>query len=127
MEKISHTKVAAVLSTVPSMLRGLARERDDLMEKNATLQAKVSEFERRERIEKVAKVAEEKHLDSLGDTHEEKVASIETALEKGRDLNVIEEAVKMSSPRGDLGALGDDLAPGNGENQLEAYLLGHLG
>jgi len=127
MEKISHNKVAAVLSTVPSMLRGLAKERDDLMEKNAALQARVVEYERRERIEKVAKAAEERHIDSLGDTHEEKVASIESALEQGKDLSVIEEAVKMSSPRGDLGDLSDDLAPGNGSSQLESYLLGHLG
>lgn len=127
MEKISHNKVAAVLSTVPSMLRGLAKERDDLVEKNAALQARVVEYERRERIEKVAKAAEERHIDSLGDTHEEKVASIESALERGKDLSVIEEAVKMSSPRGDLGDLGDDLAPGNGSSQLESYLLGHLG
>lgn len=127
MEKLSHTKVAAVLSTVPSMLRGLAKERDNLMEKVATAEAKIVEFERRERIESVAKTASERHLTSLGDTHEEKVASIETALEAGKDLNVIEEAVKMSSPRGDLGDLGDDLAPGNGETQLESYLLGHLG
>ena len=127
MEKISSQKVAAVLSTVPNLLRSLAGERDDLLEKNASLQARVDEFERQRRIDNLAKTASQKHIDSLGETHEDKVASIEDALGKGKSLDVMEEAVKLSSPRGDLGDLGDELEAGNGATQLESYLLGSLG
>jgi hypothetical protein len=133
MEKISSRKVAAVLSTVPTMLRSLARERDDLLEKVAALKSKVSEYQRRERVERLAKVAEEKGIDSWGESREEKVASIEGALEKGRSIDVMEEAVKLSSPRGDLAALtGDELTGEGGGSEgskatLEGYLLGQLG
>ena len=133
MEKISSQKVAAVLSTVPSMLRSLARERDDLLEKNAALQSQVSEYQRRERIERLAKVASERGIESLGESHEEKVASIEEAVAKGRNLDVMEEAVKLSSPRGDLADLTGDELTGEGggsegsKSQLEGYLLGQLG
>lgn len=133
MEKISHNKVAAVLSTVPNMLRGLAKERDALLEKNAQLQAQVSEYGRRERVEKIAKAADERGIDSLGDSHEEKVASIESAVERGRSLDVMEEAVKLSAKRGDMASLtgdeltGDDGASSMSKTQLESYLLGNLG
>jgi hypothetical protein len=133
MEKISHNKVAAVLSTVPNMLRGLARERDELLEKNAQLQAQVSEFEQRERVEKIAKAADEKGIDSLGGSHEEKVASIENAVEKGQSLDVMEEAVKLSAKQGNLASLTGDELTGEGgassasQTDLESYLLGNLG
>jgi hypothetical protein len=133
MEKISSSKVAAVLSTVPNMLRGLAKERDDLLEKNAKLEVRVADFERRERVETIAKTAGERGIESLGESHEDKVASIEAAVEKGRSLDVMEEAVKMSAPRGDLASLtgdeltGDDGASSASKTQLESYLLGNLG
>lgn len=133
MEKISSKKVAAVLSTVPSMLRGLAHERDGLLQKVANLQSRVAEYERRERVERIAKTASERGIDSLGETFEEKIASIESAVEKGRSLDVMEEAVKLSAPRGDLASLtGDELTGANGasslaKTQLESYLLGNLG
>jgi hypothetical protein len=133
MEKISHNKVAAVLSTVPNMLRGLAQERDTLLEKNAQLQAQVAEFERRERVEKIAKAADAKGIDSLGESHEEKVASIENAVDRGRSLDVMEEAVKMSAANGSLASLtgdeltGEDGASSASKSELESYLLGNLG
>lgn len=133
MEKISSQKVAAVLSTVPSMLRGLAKERDDLLEKNAGLQTKVMEFERRERVDRLAKTASDRGIDSLGENHEEKVASIEAAVAKGRSLDVMEEAVKMSAAGGNLASLSGDEVTGDGGasalsgSQLESFLLGDLG
>ena len=127
MEKISSQKVAAVLSAVPTMLRSLAAERDGLMKKLASATAKIQDYERRSRINELAKVATEKNINSLGETMEEKVASIENALKSGKKLDVMEEAVKLSSPNGQLGGLGDELEPGNGSTQLESYLLGHLG
>jgi hypothetical protein len=127
MEKISSQKVASVLSTVPGMLRTLASERDELLEKNAQLDRQVQEYRRRDRVNQVAKTAEAKGIDSLGESYEEKVASIEAAMSKGKSLDVMEEAIKMSSPRGDLAGLsGDELEGGSGGTQLEAYLLGEL-
>jgi predicted transcriptional regulator len=133
MEKISSKKVAAVLSTVPNMLRGLAKERDDLLEKNARLQSQVHEYQRREHIERIVKTAEKKGIDSWGETHEEKIASIEAAVERGRSLDVMEEAVKLSAAGGNLASLtGDELTGSDGasevaKSQLESYLLGNLG
>lgn len=133
MEKISSKKVAAVLSTVPNMLRGLAQERDTLLTKVAHLQGQVAEYQRRERIERIVKTASDKGIDSLGESREEKIASIENALDRGRSLDVMEEAVKLSAPRGSLAALtGDELTGVDGaseaaKTQLESYLLGNLG
>jgi hypothetical protein len=127
MEKISTQKVAAVLSAVPTMLRSLAAERDGLKTKLAAATAKIQNYEQRNRINELAKVATEKNITALGETMEEKVASIEEAVKQGKRLDVMEEAVKMSSPNGQLGGLGDELEPGNGGTQLESYLMGHLG
>jgi len=127
MEKISSQKVAAVLSAVPTMLRALAAERDGLQTKLAAATVKIQDYERRSRINELAKVATEKNITALGETIEEKVASIEEAVKKGKSLDVMEEAVKMSSPNGQIGEIGDELEPGNGSTQLESYLLGHLG
>lgn len=123
MEKIATQKVAAVLSTVPGMLRSLAKERDELLEKNAGLQGRVDDFEQQRRVDTLAKTASDKHIESLGETHEDKVASIEQALEQGKSLDVMEEAVKLSSPRGDLATLaGDELDPGDAGTELMDYL-----
>jgi len=125
MEKISSQKVASVLSTVPGMLRSLAQERDALATENGELKEKVAEYQHRERVDNIAKIAASRDIDGLGETHEDKVASIEEAIERGKSLDVMEEAVKMSSPRGEIGSLsGDELSAGQGQSQLEAYLLG---
>ena len=127
MEKISSQKVAMVLSTVPGVLRSLAQERDTLLEKNAHLLSRLSDYERRDRVTSLAKTAQSKHLNSLGDTEEEKVASIEAALQHGKSLDVMEEAVKMSSPRGEIANLvGDEIETGGGDSQLEQYLRNEL-
>lgn len=127
MEKISSQKVAAVLSTVPVMLRNLAQERDALMTKVASLERKVADYERRERVEHIAKEAQGKNLHSLGETVEEKIAHLEQAVQSGRNLEVIEEAIKLSAKEGSLGHLSaDDLEGGNGKTELESYLLGAL-
>jgi len=127
MEKISSQKVAAVMATIPGVLRSLAKERDELLEKNAALQSKVVDYERRARVDGLAKMASDKHLDSLGETHEEKIATIETAIEQGKSLDVMEEAVKMSAAHMSLGEVsGDEISAGGGDSQLEAYLRGEI-
>jgi chorismate mutase len=126
MEKISSNKVAAVISTVPGMLRGLARERDGLMQKVAQLEKQVNNFERRDRITEMAKKAHERHLNALGDTEEEKIASIEEALQKGKSLDVMEEAIKMSSLDGSIAYLTGDEMQSAGSSELEQYLLSSI-
>ena len=55
----------------------------------------------------------------------EVVAAIEAA-SKGKSLDAIEEAVAMTAPDGGFAKLGSDEEHGQGQNSLEAYLLGGI-
>jgi hypothetical protein len=123
-EKISAAKAAAVYEEVPGVLRKLASERDELRAENESLREKVAEYERRDRIEKIARSMHDKGIDTAS-SMEDKVERIKEAAERGRSLDVIEEAVEMTAPNGDLAKLAED-TPGNGGDQLTAYLLGGL-
>jgi hypothetical protein len=124
-EKISAAKAAAVYSEVPSVLRALVTERDQLLEKNASLEGQLAEFTERDRIEKIARNMSDKGIDPESN-FDDKVEQIKEAAGRGRSLDVIEEAVEMTAPNGELGKLGSAGNVGNGANQLEAYLLGGL-
>jgi len=123
-EKISAAQAAQVYSEVPGVLRALVTERNELLEKNASLRKENEEFKRRDRIEKIARSMQEKGLDPSSSL-EEKADRIKEAAQRGRSLDVIEEAVEMTAPNGELAKLAEE-QPGNGANQLEAYLLGGL-
>lgn len=123
-EKISAAKAAAVYAEVPGVLRKLASERDGLRAENEDLREKLAEYERSERIEKIAKSMQEKGID-VSSSMEEKVERIKEAAERGRSLEVIEEAVEMTAPNGDLAKLAEDVS-GNSGDQLTAYLLGGI-
>jgi len=105
MKKISGAKVAHLLQTLPGMLRTTAAERDDAVEKVAELRSKVDQYERGARVSKVAELAHNRRMVSLGDTVQDKVAAINDALANGKSLEVMEQAVEMSSPDGSLGGL----------------------
>lgn len=105
MKKISGVKVAELLRTIPGTLRTLAAERDEALEKAASLQSRVADYERDARVTKVAEMAHGRHMVSLGETVQDKVASIHEALEQGKSLEVMEQAIAMNSPDGSLGAL----------------------
>ena len=123
-EKISAAKAAQVYSAVPGVLRALAVERDELLEKNATLTQKLGEREQSDRIEKIARTMDDKGIDP--DTpHVDKVERIKEAAERGKSLDVIEEAIEMTAPNGEIAKLAEDVS-GNGADQLTAYLLGDL-
>jgi hypothetical protein len=122
-EKISAAKAAAVYSEVPSVLRSLASERDGLLEKNAALQAKVDEYEKHGRIEKIAQAMEVKGI-SPDMSREDRIEQIKEAASQGKSLDVIEEAIEMTAPNGELGKLGS--VGGNGEDALTSYLVGGL-
>lgn len=123
--KISAAQAAQVYAEVPGVLRALVSERDGLTTKLAEATAKLSEYEKADRIEKIARTMDEKGVDP-GSSFEEKVERIKEAADRGRSLDVIEEAVEMTAPNGDLGKLAGAEKPGNGADPLTAYLLGGL-
>lgn len=125
-EKISAAQALQVYEEVPRVLRALVSERDEALSKLASANKKIAEYERRDRIEKIARSMEEKALD-VGTSFDEKVERIEKAASAGKSLDVIEEAVNMTAPTKGLGGLGGELEVGNGENELTSYLLGQLG
>jgi len=123
-EKISAAQAAQVYSEVPGVLRALVSERNTLLEKNASLRKENEEFKRRDRIEKIARSMHDKGIDPSSSL-EEKADRIKEAEARGKSLDVIEEAIDMTAPNGDLAKLAEE-QHGNGANQLEAYLLGGL-
>jgi hypothetical protein len=125
MEKISADQAAQVYAEVPGVLRALMTERDELRTKLAAANTKLSEFEKSDRIEKIARTMESKGVDP-GSSFDEKVERIKEAADRGRSLDVIEEAVEMTAPNGALGKLAGAEASGNGADQLTSYLLGGL-
>ena len=87
---LNASQVTAVISEVPSVLRAQQA-------KIAELADKVAGYEKRERVEKLARLLEDKGL--MADaSFEEKVAS----LNQQQSLDTVEEAIKMSAPRMDL-------------------------
>jgi predicted nuclease with TOPRIM domain len=125
MEKISANKAWQVYSEVPGVLRALVSERDELKEKLASADARIAEFEERDRIEKIARRMEEKKI-SYGDDFSDTCDRIKEAASQGKSLDAIEEAVEMTAPDGSIAKLGSDEEHGQGDNALEAYLLGGL-
>ncbi len=128
MNKISGVKVARVMQALPGMIRSLASERDEALEKCASLEARLAEFEHQGRVEKVAHVAQQRNVVSLGRTVEEKVASINEAIEGGEDLDTLERAVQLQGPDGSLGDLEDQTNVGGGSSSpsgsaLESFIL----
>lgn len=125
-EKISSADAMQVYSEAPAVLRALAAERDGLKTKLAAAQSTIAEYQERDRIEKIARSMEEKGI-AAGVPFEDTVDRIKEATVKGRSLDAIEQAVEMTAPNGDIAKLGSaDEGQANGENQLEAYLLGGL-
>ena len=123
MEKISAEQAMQVYSEVPGVLRALVTERDELKEKIASLQARLNEIEEADRIEKIARSMDQKGLDPMT-PFEDKVERIKEAASGGKSLDVIEEAISMTAPNGELGKLGSD--PANTGDQLTSYILGGL-
>ena len=125
MEKISAAQAWQVYSEVPGVLRQLVTERDELKEKLASANSQIVQFEERDRIEKIARTMEEKRID-YGADFDEKCERIKEAASKGKSLDAIEEAVAMTAPDGGFAKLGSDEEHGQGQNSLEAYLLGGI-
>lgn len=124
-EKISAAQAVQVYSEVPSVLRALVTERDELKTKLASAESSLADYEKHDRIEKIARAMETKQVD-IGSSFDEKVERIKEAADKGRSLDAIEEAVDMTAPNGQFAKLGSAEEVGHGANALESYLLGDL-
>lgn len=110
MKKISSQDAASLLKQAGAAIRALQAERTTLMDK-------VAQFERRDRVEKIARDMEEKGLSSDLDFGQ-KVA----ALAKAENLDVTEEAVKLAAPQGNvLASVGD--IPSNSVSAFEHFVM----
>jgi hypothetical protein len=110
MKKISNQDAASLLKQAGAAIRTLASERDSLF-------AKVASYEKRGRMEKIAREMEEKGLSS-DLTFEQKMASLETA----SNLDVTEEAIKLAAPQGRVfGDLGD--LTSNATHPFEQFIM----
>jgi uncharacterized ferredoxin-like protein len=110
MNKISSQDAASLLKQAGAAIRTLSKERSEL-------QMKIASFEKRERMEKIARDMEEKGLS--GDlSFEQKLA----ALEKAPSLDVTEEAIKLAAPQGrGFGSLSDQ--PTGTTSSFEHFIM----
>lgn len=108
MNKLASTKVAEVLSQVPIALRALSQENQELKEK-------IAQYEKRDRVTKIASAMDAKNLNP-DTTFDEKVA----ALMESNDLDVYEKAIDLAAPQIKLAALSDH--PGNPSNAEDAFV-----
>lgn len=121
--KLSASQVQAVFSEVPSTLRALVTERDNLKEKLASAHQELETYRSRERLDKLATKMEERGFrpgNSLEDTKE----FLSKQAEAGK-LEVVEQAVDMSAPNKPIGWLGEP-GGGNSADELTAFCLGEL-
>lgn len=110
MQKISSTDASALLKQAGVIIRDLTKD-------NQELQEKLAMSAREDRVEKIARDMEEKDL-SPSLTFEEKVAAVHEA----KNLDAMEEAIKMAAPQGEMfGNLGDE--PGAGGHPFEHFIL----
>lgn len=102
MEKISTQQAAELQKLAASTLRALSEENVKLRTSNEELVEKVASYEKRERAEHIAGKMEEKGLNT-DLSFQEKIAQIM----QRDDLDVLEQAVSMSSPQMKLASVHD--------------------
>jgi len=113
MEKLSADDIREVLAEIPGVL-------ESLREEVHTLREKVASYERREHAETIVAMMDEKGIDP-GLPFGEKVAKLLN--DPGRDLRVVEEAIRMDVSSMKLASVSEDQL-GNGSTRLESYILG---
>jgi|OpeIllAssembly_1097287.scaffolds.fasta_scaffold193761_2 predicted nucleic acid-binding Zn-ribbon protein len=121
MEKLSSEKIAAVLNEVPGTLRALCEERDQWQERAKTAETQLAKIAQDQRIAKLASEMERKGLDR-GRSAEDRIAALQKKASEGK-LDLIEEAVKMSSAQRSMGELVDAPSGGGAVSEFEAYLM----
>lgn len=108
MNKIAEM-VPQVLEQVPTVLRALSEENQELKEK-------VAFYQKRERVEKLASDMEHKNLDPES-TYEQKVEKLMQTPDE--DVGVVEKAVDLSAQQVKLASLSDN--PGNPSDATSAF------
>jgi len=121
--KISAAQAKQVYAEVPAVLRKLASERDMLWQKLAEQEKELVRYRTEEHIAKIASKMIGKKVSGL--SFEDQMEQLKEAHANGKSLDVIEQAVDMTTPSGEIAKLGSD-ASGNGASDLENYLLGEL-
>lgn len=118
MDKLSANQVLSAFREIPGMLRKLAEERDILTAENVELQKQLDAHQLNERVEKIAHEVHDKGIQQ-GRTMDE---TREFLLQKAAsgELDVVEQAVGMTSPQMNLGTLGE--IPRGGESTLEEFV-----
>ena len=112
MEKISSRDAQALLKKAAASIRTLVQNNEDLRTKLASAQ-------REERIRKIASDMEQRKLNHEA-SFEEKVA----ALRNSKNLDVVEEAVKLASPQGfQLGEVSDVPGAGDSATALTTFIM----
>jgi hypothetical protein len=121
MKKLSHEKIAQVLSEVPGALRKLAEERDAALMKLASIQ-------KRQGAEKLAAAMHKKGLDT--DTEFTALADrLEKAASEGK-FQRIHDAVELVGP--DMGTKiaqlsNDETRAVSGTSDFERFIYGDVG
>jgi hypothetical protein len=114
MEKLSTADIHEVLLEVEPTIMGLVTE-------NRDLRTKVAEYERRDRAGVIVDQMVDRKL-VPEDGRREKVA--ELLSDPSRDLDVVEEAVKLDSPVLKLASVGAEDEAGTGMDALTEAILG---
>lgn len=120
--KLSASQVHAVLSEVPSTLLALAKERDEALQKLASVREELNGYRSKERLDKLAAKMEARGFQA-GLSHEDKVDFLSKKAQAGQ-LDAVEQAVDMSVPERTFGWLGEQ--NGNSADELTSFCLGEL-
>jgi len=111
MKKISTQDAASLLKQAGAAIEALTSERN-------TLSEKVASYEKKGRMEKIARDMEEKGL-STDLTFEQKVAALEVV----PSLDVTEEAIKLAAPQGRIFGNPDELAGSGSLSSFEQFII----
>ena len=114
MEKLSTAEIQEVLLEVEPVMTGLIGE-------VRTLRAENAEFKREKRAGVLVDLMVDRKLVPK-EQHREKVA--ELLSDPSRDLDVVEEAVRLDAPVLKLASVGDEDEPGSGTDPLTEAILG---
>lgn len=118
-------KIAQVLTDSANALRTMAVERDQTLEKNAALQRRLQEYERRTRCEKVAAMMHQKGINT-DVNFQDLVEDLEKKAMEGK-LDTIREAVDMVGPDMSVKTASIHEQPAGGETDFERFLIGGIG
>lgn len=107
MDKMNSAQAEQLLKVAAYNVRALSKENQELVSERDGLKEKVASYALRERCEKIATIMEEKGLHS-DLSREEKVAD----LLNGRNLDAVEEALKMGTPQVKVASVDEDSQAG---------------